>query len=214
MINLNSLLKFEEIDNLGYYTGYSYLPVADVIDFDWKNLLEAPSTNTSKTTISELAKVSTLSNNRSDSDLKLVKTIDQNPDMYFMELCDEYKVKYPLDSIQEFYNIIKPVILNIKGFWNRPRPTQLAKYYNMSIDVFVTDTHHTASYPSGHTVYSSLVASIIKYHYPVIDSRKLNILVANTAKARVLQGVHFPSDNQASLILTEKLFNKLKDKIL
>ena len=90
----------------------------------------------------------------------------------------------------------------------------MAKYYDIPIEVIVTDTHHTAAYPSGHTVYSSLIARILKHHYPIIDQRKLDILIANTAKARVLQGVHFPSDNQASVELTKVLFNKLKDKIL
>lgn len=214
MINLNSLLKFEEIESLGYYTGYSYLTIPDIIDFDWKNILAAPPNNSSKTTISELELISRSTLNRSKEDIKLVRGIDGDPDSYFIDLVNEYKLKYPFESIKEFYQIIKPILMNVKGLWNRPRPYQLAKYYNIPIDVIETDTHHTASYPSGHTVYSSLVANILKHHYPEIDKRKLDILVSNTAKARVLQGVHYPSDNKASLELTTFLFNKLKDKIL
>jgi hypothetical protein len=214
MINLNYLLQYKEIETLGYYTAYSHLPVSDIVDFNWKNILAAPPSNTSKTTIDELNKISISSRNRSNTELELVKTIDANPDLYFMELCKEYSVEYPIDSIKEFYNIIKPILLNIKGLWNRPRPAQLGKYFNIPINVYVTDTHHTASYPSGHTVYSSLVSKVLKYYYNKIDQKKLDILVYNTAKARVLQGVHFPSDNKASYLLTEVLFDKLKDKIL
>jgi hypothetical protein len=214
MINLNYLLQYKEIENLGYYTGYSFLPIPDSVDFDWKNILAAPPSNTSKTTIGELNKISIASRHRSQTELELVKNIDENPDLYFIELCGQYGVEYPIDSIQEFYAIIKPILLNIKGLWNRPRPAQLAKYFDIPIDVYVTDTHHTASYPSGHTVYSSLIAKILKHHYHKIDQKKLDILVDNTAKARVLQGVHFFSDNKASLLLTEVLFDKLKDKIL
>lgn len=214
MINLNSLLKFEEIESLGYYTGYGYLPVSDIVDFDWKTILEKPPSNTSKTTLGELEIISQKTLNRSKEDIKLVKNIDGDPDSYFIDLLKEYRLEYPSEHIKEFYNIIKPILLNVKGSYNRPRPAQLAKYYNIRIDVIETDTHHTASYPSGHTVYSSLVAHILKHHYPVIDQRKLDILVANTAKARVLQGVHFPSDNKASIALTKFLFHKLKDKIL
>lgn len=214
MINLNSLLKFKEIESLGYYTGYSYLPVADIVDFEWKNILAAPSTNTSKTTINELELVSRSTLNRTKEDIHLVKTIDGDPDSYFIDLVGEYKLKYPFESIKEFYEIIKPILMNLKGLWNRPRPYQLAKYYNIPIKVIETDTHHTASYPSGHTVYTSLVAMILKHHYPVIDQRKLDILVNNTAKARVLQGVHFPSDNKASIQLTKFLFEKLREKLL
>jgi hypothetical protein len=214
MIDLNSLLRYDEIKNLGYDTIYLEQPVADIVYFDWKNILEPPPPNTSKQTLTELQTVSSATFNRNKKDIDLVHRIDQDPDSYFIDLTDKYKLSYPVSSIQEFYSIIKPILLNIKGIWNRPRPAQLAKYYNIPIDVMVSDTHHTASYPSGHTVYSSLVALILKHVYPVIDQRKLDILVNNTAKARVLQGVHFPSDNKASIKLIKFLFNKLKDDIL
>lgn len=214
MIDLNSLLRYDEIKNLGYDTIYLEQPVADIVYFDWKNILEPPPPNTSKQTLTELQTVSSATFNRNKKDIDLVHRIDQDPDSYFIDLTDEYKLSYPVSSIQEFYSIIKPILLNIKGIWNRPRPAQLAKYYNIPIDVMVSDTHHTASYPSGHTVYSSLVALILKHVYPVIDQRKLDILVNNTTKARVLQGVHFPSDNKASIKLIKFLFNKLKDDIL
>lgn len=214
MIDLNSLLKFEEIENLGYYTEFSYLPVPDIVDFEWRNILEPPPANTSKQTLNELQLVSRSTLNRNNVDTNLVQKIDSDLDSYFIGLVDEYSVDYPFNSIKEFYSIIRPIMINLKGLWNRPRPSQLAEYYNITIDVMVTDTHHTGSYPSGHTVYSSLVSHILKHHYPNIDQRKLDILVKNTAKARVLQGVHYPSDNQASLKLTKFLFDKLKDKIL
>lgn len=214
MINLNSLLKYGEIEKLGYYTGYAELPVSDIVDFDWRTILSEQPSNTSKQTLSELELVSNSTLNRNDQQVELVNTIDQDPDSYFIKLAEEYKVHYPEDSIREFYSIIKPILLNVKGIFNRPRPAQLAKYYNIPIKVIVTDTHHTASYPSGHTVYSSLVAKILKHHYAKIDQRKLDILVANTAKARVLQGVHFPSDNKASIQLTKFLFEKLREKLL
>lgn len=214
MINLNSLLKYGEIEKLGYDTVHIEKPIADIVDFNWKNILRAPPSNTSKQTLSELMVVSQATLNRDKGDIELVHKMDQNPDSYFVDLAQEYKVEYPINSIKEFYGVVKPILFNVKSIWNRPRPSQLAKYYNIPLEVIVTDTHHTASYPSGHTVYSSLIAMILKHHYPIIDQRKLDILVGNTAKARILQGVHFPSDNQASLQLTKVLFNKLKDKIL
>ena len=112
-----------------------------------------------------------------------------------------------------FYGIIKPLIHNTKNYWNRPRPKQLADMYNIDIDVVLTDTHHTASYPSGHTVYSNLVAMILKDLFPEIDQKKLTNIVSQTAKARVLQGVHFPTDNKASLIFSNTLFNYLQPKL-
>lgn len=214
MIDLNLLLKFNEITNLGYDSLYLEKPVPNIINFEWKNILKPPPTNTSKETISELQIISLATLNRTNKDIDLVIGIDQDPDAYFIDLTNKYDLRYPTNSIQQFYKIIKPILLNIKGMWNRPRPAQLAKYYNIPIEVLVSDTHHTASYPSGHTVYTSLVSMILNHIYPIIDQKKLDIIVKNTAKARVLQGVHFPSDNAASIKLTKFLFNKLKNNIL
>ena len=203
MINLNSLIKYKEIESLGYDSVYIEQPVADIVDFDWQKILEAPPSNISKKTFLELQLISQSTSRRTPEDTELVEIIDQDPDHFFIKLVDQYGLKYPDMKILEFYNIIEPILMNVKFLWNRPRPAQLAKYYDLNIDVLVTDTHHTASYPSGHTVYSSLVSHIIEYYYPAIDKKKLYSLVKDTAKARILQGVHYPSDNDASIKLTK-----------
>jgi membrane-associated phospholipid phosphatase len=89
----------------------------------------------------------------------------------------------------------------------------LADLYNIDINVIVTDTIYTASYPSGHTVYSKLVANILHFIYPQIRINQLDNIVTTTAKARIMQGVHYPSDNKASLIFSDTIFNKLNPKL-
>jgi len=102
---------------------------------------------------------------------------------------------------------------NVKYQFNRPRPYQLAKILNIDIDTIQTLTHHTPSYPSGHTVYASLYGKILSYYHP--QYKKLfDNAVNKTILGRELQGVHYPSDNKASLILVDKLFNKLYKKVL
>jgi hypothetical protein len=214
MINLNSLLQFSQIESLGYNTVYLEKPVADIIDFDWKKILEPPPSNTSSSTLNELRLISSETSQRTKLDIELVNLIDQDLDYYFIQLMKSYNLEYPEELINSFYSIIRPLILNIKMLFNRPRPSQLAKFYNININVIQTDTHHTASYPSGHTVYSSLVANILKDKYPRINRQKLDNIVNLTAKARVLQGVHFPSDNKASIKFSNYVYNNLKDKIL
>lgn len=77
----------------------------------------------------------------------------------------------------------------------------------------VTDTHDTASYPSGHTVYSKLVANILQNLFPQISSAELDSIVHKTGVARVKQGVHYPSDNEASIIFSNHLFKILQPKL-
>lgn len=213
MVNLSSLLRKSKIDSLGFDTIFLEQPLSKLVDFDWKKILKPPAKNSSQTTIEELLLISKTTKNRTKKDIELVYNIDQDMDTPFILLLNKYKLKYPQNYIDLFYDIVHPILLNVKGFWNRPRPNQLAKLYNINIDLIKTDTTHTAAYPSGHTVYTSLVASILKDIYPQIDQKKLENIVLETARARVMQGVHYPSDNQASLIFTKFVFNKLNPKL-
>lgn len=213
-MNLFLHLHKDKLDSLGYDTVYLEKPIPDLIkDINWKNLLDSPPTNLSKITQKELSLVSEASRNRSNNDTNLVRLIDQDLEIPFKLLLKSYNLDYPTQKIKDYYNLIKPILLNLKAYWNRARPNQLAPYFNLKIDVLVTDTHHTASYPSGHTVYAKLIALVLKNQYPQIDPKKLDNLVNQTAKARILQGVHYPSDNNASLILSTKLFNILQNRL-
>lgn len=213
-MNLLLHLHKDKLDSLGYDTIYLEKPVADFWkNVDWKNILDPPPSNLSKTTLKELQLLSRLTVNRTKEEENLVRRIDVDMDTPFELLCKSYGVVYPKNLIEENYHLIRPILLNIKGFYNRPRPNQLASYFDLKINIIVTDTHHTAAYPSGHTVYSKLVSLILKEKYNQIDQNKLDNIVNQTAQARLLQGVHYPSDNEASLILSTFLFNKLKGQL-
>jgi hypothetical protein len=210
-MNLLYYLHKDKLDSLGYDTIYLEQPVSDIVkDINWKQILSNPPNNTSKVTLKELELLASLTKNRTPKEIELVYNIDQDLDTPFELLCSSYGVEYPKTHIEEFYHIIRPILQNTKGYYNRPRPNQLASYLNLNIDVIVTKTHHTAAYPSGHTVYSKLVSLILKDRYNHIDQTKLDNIVNQTKLARMLQGVHYPSDCDASLIFSTALFNKLK----
>jgi hypothetical protein len=207
------ILHKDKIDSIGYDTVYLEKPMSNLIDFDWKKILKSPALNSSKETLKELSIVSTATKNRTSKDIELVHNVDVDMDTPYILLLKRYNLSYPQNYINLFYDIVRPIVLNIKNYWNRARPKQLAELYNIDIDVILTDTHHTAAYPSGHTVYSSLVAHILKDIYPQINRKELDHIVNETAKARVLQGVHYPSDNQASLVFSKFVFDNLHPKL-
>lgn len=202
----------DKISELTYGNFYVEQPIPDIVSLDWKTILNPPPTNLSKATIRELEFLSRETLSRSDSELKNVYYVDKYLDEPFRMLLDYYNLTYPQAYINEFYNIIRPVLHNVKSLWNRPRPFQLASLYNIDIDVVHSPTTDTASYPSGHTVYSRLVRNILADMYPRLLSR-LDSIVKNTAKARVQQGVHYPSDNNASLILADTMHQHLHKKM-
>jgi hypothetical protein len=201
------------IDSIGYETVYLEQPISKLIDFDWKKILQAPPRNSNQTTKNELIFISKNTKERTYQDIELIHNVDTDLDKPYELLCKKYRVKYPYNYISLFYDIVLPVLLNTKKYWNRARPKQLAELYNIDIRVILTDTHHTAAYPSGHTVYSKLVANILHFIYPQIKQTELDNIVLQTARARVMQGVHYPTDNKASLIFSNFLFDNLNPKL-
>ena len=212
-MNLALVFLYDKIEKLRYNSVSLESPVPDIISFDYKTILDAPLSNTDPKTLKELKFVAESTFNRSDAEIEKIHNIDRDLDSPFIYLLSRYGLEYPQEYIDRFYNIVEPVLMNIKHYWNRPRPVQLAKLFNISIDPIATNTVHTPSYPSGHTMYSKLVANILKHHYPQIENKILDNIVYDTARARVMMGVHFPSDNQASMLLANYVFKNLISKM-
>ena len=212
-MNLALVFLYDKIEKLRYNSVSLESPVPDIISFDYKTILDAPLSNTDPKTLKELKFVAKSTFNRSDAEIEKIHNIDRDLDSPFIYLLSRYGLEYPQEYIGRFYNIVEPVLMNIKHYWNRPRPVQLSKLFNISIDPIATNTVHTPSYPSGHTMYSKLVANILKHHYPQIENKILDNIVYDTARARVMMGVHFPSDNQASILLANYVFKNLISKM-
>lgn len=212
-MNLNLILQKQKIEQLTYDSIIVEKPMSNLIDFDYKTILNPPSLNTSKIVQEELKTISKATQNRTNDDYDLIFRIDEDIDSFYRNILERNNLEYPQRYIDLFYDIVEPVVLNIKSYWNRPRPTQLAKFYNINIEKIITDTIHTASYPSGHTLYSKLVANILTNIYPKL-SKNFDIIVQLTAEARIKQGVHYPSDNVASIQLANYIYSKLNRKLI
>lgn len=198
------------------YTNYTLVyPVPDILaELDWTNILSRPPENNSNTTLKEIEEVSRETRKLSSSNKILVYNIDENPNWLLYSFLEKQNITFPFSYFASIYSTIRPVLLNVKYLYNRPRPYDLAEFFDIPINLIQTETHHTPSYPSGHTVYTSLACEIIKKQY---DSSKLHTdldnIVQNTAQCRIMQGVHYRSDNEASLKLTSILYNHIYSKM-
>lgn len=195
------------VDNLRYPRHKSYL--AKKLDIDYWSMIGPPPLNSEKSTTSDLTKVLRLSNNRTKSETKLVIDVDNDPLTVFEPLLNQYQLVFPKDVFKNLYIFLAEIISDIKYYYNRARPEQLAKFYGLHIDVLRTKTHLSPSYPSGHTAYASLIACILSDLYPEHTSHFWHT-VDICANCRVLQGVHFHADNQASIELVKKVYIPLK----
>jgi hypothetical protein len=205
----SSVIPSINIDNIKYTAKtVEDQKVSKLIDFDYKSILDNPPINSSGSTLKELIYISKITNNRDNKDIEFLNKIDKNPASLVIDFCKNKKITFPQKDFDNLYDIIKPLILNVKYYFNRARPYQLAKLYGLTIDVIETDTHQTPSYPSGHTVYARLAGNLVTISHPEFKY-ELDQIVNRSAYARVLQGVHYPSDNSASIIFTDFIFHKL-----
>ena len=201
-----------DIDDIKYTDRVIKYTSPTIVNVDWRNILKDPPKNSSKITLEELLLLSQLTANRSSEDLALIKDVDEDAAITVKRVLKKHNHKFPQDLFDKFYTPTKQLIINTKLFYNRPRPAQLAKVYNVKINVIESNTAKTPSYPSGHTVYAELAAELAKNLYPHL-SNDLDIAVKLVGYARMAQGVHFPSDNKASIILGNYIYNNLNSKI-
>ena len=205
--SIDDEIKKKNLDKVFYTT------VKEKIDtkynLSWKKVIKPPPFNSSLETLSDLNYLSRITNSRSEEQKNLLLLVDKDPKKLFIEVLDKYSLKFPQEEFKKYYDIIEPYIRETKQYFNRARPYQISKLLNKNINVLETKTHHTASYPSGHTCYAKLCEILCVEKYPNLGF-EFEQLVNLTAYCRELQGVHYRSDNEASIILTSFWFEELQ----
>lgn len=215
-IQKNLAEKIDQVDSLKYKQNYDYLktPSANISfpelnGIDLFNIVQKPEKNSSPKTKKELDYVAKLANSRTIKQIELVYSVDKNPMFLYEPIIEKFNLDFPYHKFNTIYeNIVSPLVDHLKNYYNRARPFQLAELYNIKIDRIITKTHHTPSYPSGHTMYAGLISEILSSIYPE-KKTIFEDLVKKTALSRVLQGVHYPSDNEASIKIIKTIYPKL-----
>jgi len=198
------------IDEVSYIKDkVSYSEDISILNLDFEKIIPAPPKNSSITTKKELEVVAKATKSRSQKEIELIYNVDDSPLNVFYPWLAKKGLTMPKSVINQLYNILEQYMYALKYHFNRARPEQLAPYYGIDINILFTDTHHTPSYPSGHTMYAEMTAHILSEFYPE-HKKDFFELADYCALARILQGVHFPSDNTASKIATQKLFTAMR----
>lgn len=104
------------------------------------------------------------------------------------------------EQVNDLY--LNSLIYRIKYHYNRIRPNPLAYYLNMSLTSANTRTGHTPSYPSGHTLqahfFTKLISDVMNVPWSDEPTREV-------AASRMSMGVHFKSDNDFAVKISEYL---------
>jgi hypothetical protein len=202
----------ERIDSIVYTTDKKTFKVSNQLTIDWANVLPESPKNSSNETKKELKYLADITENLSVSQKNLVYLVDKEPLDLYNDILRRHGLKMPRDKFNKVWNITRPIIMNLKHKFNRPRPEQLAKFYGLNINVTETKTHQTPAYPSGHTAYCAVGAYILSDLYPEHSSEFFG-KIGDAGFARCLQGVHYPSDNEAAMVITGAIWQNIRYKI-
>jgi len=202
----------DNINSVKYTDSKKSWKVSNSITIDWKNVLPKPPENNSEETRKELEYLQSITKSLTARDKNLIDLVDNEPLDLYNDVLREYNLQMPNSAFDKVWNITRPIIMNLKYQYNRPRPVQIAETLGFKVNVVETKTHQTPAYPSGHTAYAAIAAYLLSDMYPNLSSdffRK----IGEAGLARCLQGVHYPSDNEAAMVISGAIWQDIRYKL-
>lgn len=203
--------KQSDLDNL-VYKNYVHksrpTELESRLPFRYIDVIDSPPSNSSDITKAEIQHIIKETSNIPPNVKETILLIDEDPLIIYRAILKKYNLDFPQEKFDALYALLHDIVSDLKTVFNRPRPNQIAEFYNLNIDVINTGTHHTPAYPSGHVAYAALAEQLLTAEFPHLKD-ELAEVTRKVMLARVKQGVHFPSDNDASVLLVKNLFNDL-----
>lgn len=145
---------------------------------------------------------------------KNVKFVQENDDMpnSFKKVADKYKLKLPKDLIDNIINQSKHPILQLKNFFNRKRPKDLAGNFGLKIEHVEMDSMKTPSYPSGHSAQGILIAKVLGKIFPKYKEEFYKV-GKNISDSRRIGRAHYKSDSKLGEEIGADMFSYIEDKV-
>jgi len=132
-------------------------------------------------------------------DTDLPRYLDEVSAVVGINKVKELVLKVERDFLDSF-------IFKLKYHYNRARPHQLSFYYinQEELNPLKSCASMSPAYPSGHTLEAYVIIDILEKHFPeqkeLFDTVKRRIAIS-----RIIIGVHYPSDNDFSTEIAEKI---------
>ena len=159
--------------------------------------------NTSKKTLEEIRYLAEI-----EEDGEFVKEHDKVAKV-FGKLHKDLELEYNQDEAKKYLRESAKYIMELKYKHQRPRPYQIAKFYNIDLNGVDLYSMKTPSYPSGHATQGHLLGMIYSERYPQ-HRKEFMKLGEDVAESRINGKAHYPSDKKAGIHLAEKLFENKK----
>ena len=158
-----------------------------------------PPKNESETTEEEIVHLDSI-----PVDEKFVKNADETEE-YFEKFLKTKGLEYPKEDIKIYLPGVRSIILQLKYYYNRPRPGQVADAKGMDFDPESLKSASTPSYPSGHATQGRFIARYLSDLYPEYEKDLMKI-GDDIAYSRNMAKVHYPSDSVFGKELGDSLY--------
>ena len=193
MIKLKELLKLRSV---GYYKTKDEIKekhqkrINQKVTLWDENLIvpkRLPPENDSKTTLSELKMLAKIKTN--------VDFVESGDDIKkaFMPLIEKNDLKVTEEFLSKILKESGKYIMTLKYHYNRPRPYQLAEFYDLDLGENTLESMKTPSYPSGHAVQGYLIGEYLSKVDPH-NSKEYRQKGEDIAHSRLVAKAHYPSD--------------------
>jgi hypothetical protein len=163
----------------------------------------SPPENDSKQTLDELKKLEVV---------KLDKMVVNDGDDIveaFKPLIEKFEVNISDEYLTQIKKESSKFIHKLKYHYNRPRPYQVAKFYNMDLNGVELESMKTPSYPSGHAVQGYLFGEILSRFNPE-NATEYRRVGEDIAHSRIVAKAHYPSDKEYGKKISKVLFTGIK----
>jgi hypothetical protein len=167
---------------------------------------EAPK-NDSEVTKKDLDTLMQKMNSATAEDITFARYADKEDNLanLFIDLLKENSIEETMNSFFFIDSQTDGLLFFLKDIINRPRPYQLAKYYNYPLYPLIRTDAMTAAYPSGHALTAFVMSEYYSRKFPSV-AVKIKELGEKIANSRELTGIHYPSDTEISREIARIIF--------
>ena len=141
---------------------------------------------------------------------KLQSACDQFPEKLFQIFLESKNKTYNVDYYQMLLKSLVPVIIDLKKYYDRPRPNELAAAMGVEFNCDNLETTQSPSYPSGHAIQAYVIAKMLSDQFPEHEKSLLKIAEI-ISQSRIDRGVHFPTDIEYGREVAESLYIQIKE---
>ena len=172
-------------------------------------VLTQPPRNSSKQTLEEIRTIQKMYDATTPEEKEEYMLTDVDGSHYITQVLDENDREWDQKKIDTITEQSKHVIRHYKNHYNRPRPYQIAKFYDIDLNGTELDSMKTPSYPSGHAIQGYLIGKVLAGK----DKTNAELYLSmgeQVADSRISAKAHYPSDKEYGKKVADVLYLGLK----